>query len=149
MINFGWEYVWHCHILGHEENDMMRAMILAVAPNVPTGAGSSPSAGTVLLTLATAANTPNVADPTGFSIYRATAAAGPFTPVGQVPATITGGSTIATGTFTDPGLTSGATYYYQVVANNVVGYTGGSVAGGYPSTSADSAPSGMIAVVVK
>lgn len=20
--NFGWEYVWHCHILGHEENDM-------------------------------------------------------------------------------------------------------------------------------
>jgi hypothetical protein len=22
--NFGWEYVWHCHILGHEENDFMR-----------------------------------------------------------------------------------------------------------------------------
>ncbi|MEI9476036.1 MAG: hypothetical protein WCO26_05635, partial [Deltaproteobacteria bacterium] len=32
VINFGWEYVWHCHILGHEENDMMRAMVLAVAP---------------------------------------------------------------------------------------------------------------------
>ena len=31
-INFGWEYVWHCHILGHEENDMMRPMILAVPP---------------------------------------------------------------------------------------------------------------------
>jgi FtsP/CotA-like multicopper oxidase with cupredoxin domain len=27
MTNFGWEYVWHCHILGHEENDMMRPMI--------------------------------------------------------------------------------------------------------------------------
>ncbi len=24
LTNFGWEYVWHCHILGHEENDMMR-----------------------------------------------------------------------------------------------------------------------------
>jgi FtsP/CotA-like multicopper oxidase with cupredoxin domain len=22
--NYGWEYVWHCHILGHEENDFMR-----------------------------------------------------------------------------------------------------------------------------
>jgi FtsP/CotA-like multicopper oxidase with cupredoxin domain len=28
--DFGWEYVWHCHILGHEENDFMRAMILNV-----------------------------------------------------------------------------------------------------------------------
>ena len=24
MVNFGWEYVWHCHILSHEEMDMMR-----------------------------------------------------------------------------------------------------------------------------
>ena len=36
MVNFGWEYVWHCHLLGHEENDMMRPMILAVAPDAPT-----------------------------------------------------------------------------------------------------------------
>ena len=25
MANFGHEYTWHCHLLGHEENDMMRA----------------------------------------------------------------------------------------------------------------------------
>ena len=25
--NFGWEYVWHCHLLGHEENDMMRPIV--------------------------------------------------------------------------------------------------------------------------
>ncbi len=25
---FGWEYVWHCHLLGHEENDMMRAIVV-------------------------------------------------------------------------------------------------------------------------
>ena len=24
MQDYGWEYVWHCHLLGHEENDMMR-----------------------------------------------------------------------------------------------------------------------------
>jgi FtsP/CotA-like multicopper oxidase with cupredoxin domain len=32
MTNFGWEYVWHCHLLGHEENDMMRPIVLAPAP---------------------------------------------------------------------------------------------------------------------
>jgi hypothetical protein len=31
LYNFGWEYVWHCHILSHEEMDMMRAIILQVA----------------------------------------------------------------------------------------------------------------------
>jgi len=37
--NFGWEYVWHCHLLGHEENDMMRALVFKVpvtAPIAPT-----------------------------------------------------------------------------------------------------------------
>jgi len=28
MTNFGFEYVWHCHLLGHEENDMMRPLVL-------------------------------------------------------------------------------------------------------------------------
>jgi FtsP/CotA-like multicopper oxidase with cupredoxin domain len=27
IVNFGHEYVWHCHILSHEENDMMRPII--------------------------------------------------------------------------------------------------------------------------
>jgi FtsP/CotA-like multicopper oxidase with cupredoxin domain len=26
--NFGYEYVWHCHLLGHEENDMMRPFVV-------------------------------------------------------------------------------------------------------------------------
>lgn len=33
--NFGWEYVWHCHILGHEENDMMRSIAVAQPPEAP------------------------------------------------------------------------------------------------------------------
>ena len=36
MTNFGWEYVDHCHLLGHEENDMMRPMCFAVPPEAPT-----------------------------------------------------------------------------------------------------------------
>jgi len=35
LTNFGWEYVWHCHILGHEENDMMRPMVFMVPPPAP------------------------------------------------------------------------------------------------------------------
>lgn len=27
ILNFGWEYAWHCHILGHEEYDLMRPII--------------------------------------------------------------------------------------------------------------------------
>jgi FtsP/CotA-like multicopper oxidase with cupredoxin domain len=37
--SFGWEYVWHCHILGHEENDFMRSFVLLV----PTAAPAEPS----------------------------------------------------------------------------------------------------------
>jgi hypothetical protein len=36
QINYGWEYVYHCHVLGHEENDMMHTMVFAVAPRPPT-----------------------------------------------------------------------------------------------------------------
>ncbi|MEI6668039.1 MAG: hypothetical protein WCP29_07775 [Acidobacteriota bacterium] len=39
LTNFGWEYVWHCHLLGHEENDMMRPLVFSVpgvAPGAPT-----------------------------------------------------------------------------------------------------------------
>lgn len=33
IANFGHEYVWHCHILGHEENDMMRPLVVRI-PNI-------------------------------------------------------------------------------------------------------------------
>ena len=40
LQNFGWEYVYHCHILGHEENDLMRPMVFhpktVVKPAAPT-----------------------------------------------------------------------------------------------------------------
>jgi FtsP/CotA-like multicopper oxidase with cupredoxin domain len=33
--DFGHEYVWHCHILGHEENDFMRPFVLNVVDALP------------------------------------------------------------------------------------------------------------------
>ena len=38
LYDFGWEYVWHCHILSHEEMDMMRPIkltVLNIKPNAP------------------------------------------------------------------------------------------------------------------
>jgi FtsP/CotA-like multicopper oxidase with cupredoxin domain len=35
LINYGAEYVYHCHILSHEEMDMMRPVSLAYAPAKP------------------------------------------------------------------------------------------------------------------
>ncbi len=48
LVNFGWEYVYHCHILSHEEMDMMRPVSVALPPNAPgtptftfTGSGNN------------------------------------------------------------------------------------------------------------
>ncbi len=35
-VNFGWEYVWHCHILSHEEMDFMHSLVFAVPPTAVT-----------------------------------------------------------------------------------------------------------------
>jgi len=35
LVNFGWEYVYHCHILSHEEMDMMRPVSVALPPAKP------------------------------------------------------------------------------------------------------------------
>ncbi|MCY3022845.1 MAG: hypothetical protein NTW87_28020 [Planctomycetota bacterium] len=112
MTNFGWEYVWHCHILGHEENDMMRPMIVQVTPGAPAGLSATAAAGPQVSLTWTAASG-NVA---GYQIQRATAG-GAFAAIGTVPAT--------TLVFTDtnitlPLLVLGGTYRYQVVATNAL-----------------------------
>jgi FtsP/CotA-like multicopper oxidase with cupredoxin domain len=51
MTNFGWEYVWHCHILGHEENDMMRPMVFtSKAQMISPTPGTSFTSSTVTFT---------------------------------------------------------------------------------------------------
>ena len=66
-VNYGWEYVWHCHILGHEENDMMRPVVF----NAPRAAVTAP-----VLSVASATGSPN--------LYLSwTDATPPATPYGQ------------------------------------------------------------------
>jgi hypothetical protein len=35
LHNYGWEYTWHCHMLGHEENDFMRPIEMRVPSERP------------------------------------------------------------------------------------------------------------------
>jgi FtsP/CotA-like multicopper oxidase with cupredoxin domain len=138
LINFGWEYVWHCHLLGHEENDMMRPMILAVSPNAPAQFAAVADKGSVTLTWTNNAN-----NQTGFTVQRASSASGPWSNIASVTGVVGVGGSVS---YVDRSVTSGTTYYYRVMANNVVGYTMSYAlpAVGYPHVSADSAPTSVV-----
>jgi len=66
MINFGWEYVWHCHLLGHEENDFMRPFMIGNPPETPTALKAVLSGNKLTLTW-----TDNSITATNFTLSRA------------------------------------------------------------------------------
>jgi hypothetical protein len=125
--NFGWEYVDHCHLLGHEENDMMRPMCLAVAPEAPSGATVTALSNALRINW-----TNNALNTTSIRIERATNSS--FT---SGLTTFAASSATAT-TYTDSTAVRGTPYYYRVIASNTVGST---IVTGYPTITADSNPS--------
>lgn len=124
LTNFGWEYMWHCHILSHEEMDMMRPIILRVSTAFPAtpGVNITQTGNQVNLswTDGTPKNNPstlgNPANEIGFRIERATVDAqgntGAYTEVGSALANAT--------SFIDYPTASGD-YSYRVVAYNASG----------------------------
>lgn len=118
VANFGWEYVWHCHILGHEENDFMRPIVFkytAIAPSAPSNLTLN---GNVLSWTDT---TPKMSATTmgdqqneiGFRIERSTNY-GTFAAIGTVQANAT--------SFTDTtALSPNTDYSYRVIAYNASG----------------------------
>ncbi len=140
------EYVWHCHILGHEENDFMRALVATsqtTAPDAPTGFALTQAAAGAPVVATWVDPTPIIATSTygnakneiGFRLERALSAAGPWTAVASSAANST--------TVADPLLNAvavGTTVYYRVSGYNAatVGrLIGGSNLGiGAPSTTA-------------
>ncbi len=146
LTNFGAEYIWHCHILGHEENDMMRAISFVVAPDAPTAVAATGGRGVQIVV----GWTDNAINETGFTVERAlldpaTNLFGPWAalpPAGGVVANehVTVRQNVTQ--YRDPSARVGSTYKYRVTANNVVGYTRtfAAPAQGYEWQSGDSAP---------
>jgi len=133
LTNFGWEFVWHCHLLGHEENDMMRPMALAVAPEAPGNLLASVIGKSGKRTVALSW-TDNSLNATNFTVQRA---ADPTFATNLVSFSL-GMVT----TYTDVIGTNTQPLFYRVFASNIVGST----APGYPRTSADSGFSNTSAV---
>ncbi|MFB3894052.1 MAG: multicopper oxidase domain-containing protein [Phycisphaerae bacterium] len=117
LTNFGWEYVWHCHMLSHEENDFMRPLVLNyAAPLAASGltatSTSSASPPSVLLNW-----TNNVAGWPNVTLVRATNSA--FS-TGRTLFPITAPGTSS---FVDTAVTAGTRYYYRIQCANSVGAT--------------------------
>jgi len=126
LWNFGWEYVWHCHILSHEEMDMMRAIVLHVAtlaadPFVldtslaPALSWTDPTPVDYQQYPDYLTGAPgtfgNEANEIGFNVWKSAAGTGAWTKVG---------STLANKTaFTDAGFVAGDAYVIEAYnANN-------------------------------
>lgn len=140
LTNFGFEYVWHCHILGHEENDMMRPMCLVTGPRAPSVPVLTLT-GTASKRTVTAKWTDNSLNETGFTLLRATSATGPWSIITRLPSAPGSGTTVS---FIDTKVSKGSTYYYKVQSTNTVGYTKAyaAPAAGYPTASAPVGNSG-------
>ncbi len=143
LTNFGWEYVWHCHILSHEEMDMMRPVSVAVPPRAPTGLVGTPSGKgnnqIVTLTWTDASTTE-----TGFIVKRGLTATGPWTDLATLPPNDNAVTT--TVTYVDAiGSSKVTTYYYQVFAANTVGY---SATVGYSTMTVTSATNAVLVGVL-
>jgi FtsP/CotA-like multicopper oxidase with cupredoxin domain len=144
MINFGWEYVWHCHLLGHEENIMMRPVAVAVQPTSASALTAAAGKSGVLLSW-----TDMSANETAFIVQRATAAAPTtWTTVATVQSNANGPATGEPITYTDTSTAKKTTYLYRVVATNVVGDTTvyAAPAVGYPHVNVDAAPTPSVSV---
>jgi hypothetical protein len=146
--DFGWEYVWHCHILGHEENDFMRPVQFRagdVTPDAPTGVAVNGGNGNSLVSWTDPtpgydgtgalvnASFGNRKAELGFRVERATVVngtPGAYTAVGTVSSFPQNGyqpsvNTLANATsYTDTTpVVAGEDYSYRVVAVNTAGET--------------------------
>ncbi len=127
--NFGWEYVWHCHILSHEEMDMMRPVTVDVASSLPTTPVLDPTSfvapGATRLTWVDgtpadqASTWGNPASEVGFRIERA-----PVDSSDVVGTYVEIGTALANQTsYDDSSIVLGERYSYRVIAWNEAGTT--------------------------
>ncbi len=152
MTNFEAEYVWHCHILSHEEMDMMHpvsALVNPVLPYPPAVTYTRNTGGVVLtwidrtpINYATLASWGDPANEIGFRIDRATVGN-----TGTVGTYATIGKTLANQTtYTDTTAVAGRNYRYRVVAYNAAGDAQSAPVGG-PAVAIPLAPTNAVATL--
>ena len=127
ISNFFWEYTWHCHILGHEENDMMRPISLIVTsavPQTPTGAQQIRLAWNDTTPASDPATMGNPANEIGLRIERAVGP-GSFAKLALVPANST--------SYADSTVVALSTNRYRLFAQSVTAATLSKQVTGLPS----------------
>jgi FtsP/CotA-like multicopper oxidase with cupredoxin domain len=122
LVNFGWEYVYHCHILSHEEMDMMRPVSLALPPAKADGLAFT-STGTGNNRRLNINWNDNSITETAF-VIQSKNANGTWSNVGTpVLSPLDLANTHGPRSFTVPGTYNpNNIYIYRVVAQNTVGY---------------------------
>ncbi len=122
LVNFGWEYVYHCHILSHEEMDMMRPVSLALPPIKPSGLAYALGGKKNKQNLTITWNDNSITE-TAFVVQKTTDGVN-WTNVGNpVVSPLNQPNTHGTRSLEDPATyNSGTIYLYRVVAQNTVGY---------------------------
>ena len=132
---------FHCHILAHEEMDMMHPMIFAMPPVAPSNLTRTGQSGPLRVNLTWRDNSRNE---TGWKVQRGPAGTGPWTTIASLPSS-TGPEVGLTIAYSDTAVTSGTTYYYRVLATNLVGDT---ALANFPTISVDSAPTAAVSITV-
>ena len=125
VFNFGWEYVWHCHILSHEEMDMMRPIKFNVGRALPQPFTLSGVASNDNITLNWVDTTPpatslgNPQNEIGYILERAPGHSGDFNTLAVSFAKALANQT----SYVDPDGGIGRAYRYRVTAFNAAGQT--------------------------
>ena len=114
-VNFGAEYVYHCHILSHEEMDMMHAVLYAFPPLAPSDLAFDAMTGTLSWK-------DNSQSETAFAVEKSQDGGISWVEVGKINRGLTDPNTTGgTESFTDPAWAIGE--QYRVIAQNTVGDT--------------------------
>ncbi len=128
-VNFGWEYVWHCHILSHEEMDFMHSLVFAVPPTPPTALVFTLTTSPRRVNLTWTNTSPRTAE---FRIERAESA--DFsTPLTTAVVPYTGNNSLR---YSDAGVANNRRYWYRVWAVGAV--VGDAATPGFQTMAAES-----------
>ncbi len=143
LVNFGWEYVFHCHILSHEEMDMMRPVSVAMPPVTADGLTASILGVGNERRAHVTWNDNSIAE-TAYLVQRSTDGVA-WSTVGTSPSPLNVPNIVGTRTYDDFTILPSRTYQYRIVAENTIGYLGSG--GAFPSMTVTSVSAVVTAVV--